>query len=71
MEADGTLRGAISFLLPPGQRLITGAVAQSTEDFSIAVALPPNFASGAVVEIDTPAGPINARFEYLRDIPND
>jgi hypothetical protein len=71
MAPDGSLHGAVSFVLSPGQRLITGAAAQGTEEFAISVELPPNFASGAIVKIDTPAGPVNARFEYLRDIPND
>jgi hypothetical protein len=71
MAADGSLHGVVSFILSPGQRLITGAAAQSAEDFAIAVELPPDFSSGAIVELNTPAGPVNARFEFLRDIPND
>ncbi len=70
MAADGSLHGIVNFFLSPGQRLITGAVAEGSEEFAISVELPPNFASGAIVEINTPAGRVNARFEFLRDVPN-
>ncbi|HZV21678.1 MAG TPA: hypothetical protein VE986_09050 [Hyphomicrobiales bacterium] len=69
-DSNGTLRGVVRFILSPGQRLITGAIAESTEDFAVNVELPPHFASGAPVQIDTPAGPINARFEFIRSIPS-
>jgi hypothetical protein len=31
--------------------------------------LPPNFADGRVITIDTPLGPVNAKFEKVKDIP--
>ena len=68
---DGSYRGVVKYTLSPGQRLITGAVAETPQEFAIRLELPRDFAQGAVARIDTPTGPINARFEFLRDIPND
>lgn len=67
---DQSLKGAVRFTLSPGQQLITGAIAASLQDFIVPLHLPTHFADGAIVEIQTPLGPVNARFEKLRDIDN-
>ena len=65
---DRSLKGAVKFTLSPGQQLITGATATSQQDFIVPLHFPPDLEQGTVVEIQTPLGPVNARFEKLRDV---
>jgi hypothetical protein len=59
--------GTIQFTLPPGHTTITG-VAASTEPivFQVPIKLPIEFATGDVHRIETPAGPVNAKFQKLK-----
>lgn len=69
-EADGTMRGVVEYVLPAGTALITGAPSGAVPArISVNLTLPPNFADGQVLTIETPLGPVNARFEKIKDIP--
>lgn len=69
-EKDGSLQGAVRFTAPPGMPLITGISGPTNPTVvSIPISLPPGFADGAVTRIETPMGPLNARFEKIRDLP--
>jgi hypothetical protein len=65
---DGAhIEGKVRFALPVGQASITGA-ATSAEPLKIEVPLrlPTDFNATDVHRIETPIGPINARFEKVR-----
>jgi hypothetical protein len=68
-ERDGSMEGAVEFVLPPGVALITGAPAEAPTRVSVRLYLPAGFDDGRTVAIETPLGPVNARFEKLKDIP--
>jgi hypothetical protein len=66
---DGSLEGAVEYVIPPSTPLITGAAAGAAPmRVSIALKLPANFDDGRVVTVDTPLGPVNVRLEKIRDI---
>lgn len=67
---DGSLEGLVRFIIPAGAQLITGlSASDSPQEVTAKIALPFEFDDGKhVVRIDTPAGPVNARFERLREI---
>src|SRR6266550_3778567 len=63
-KPDGSLDGAVEYVLPAGTSLITGAPAGvAPTRISTKLNLPAEFADGRVVTIETPLGPVNARFE--------
>ncbi len=67
---DGSMEGAVEYVLPAGISLITGAPAVVAPTRIITkISLPANFADGRIVSIDTPLGPVNARFEKVKDLP--
>jgi hypothetical protein len=67
---DGSMEGAVEYVIPGGTPLITGAPASLTPTrVTVKLALPKGFDDGRVVAIETPLGPVNAKFEKLRDIP--
>lgn len=67
---DGTLEGVVQFIVPAGMKLVTGLVAGGEpQTLSAPIKLRREFGDGiAITRIDTPAGPVNARFEFLREI---
>jgi hypothetical protein len=68
-KADGAgFSCRISYTILPGIALITGAgpMANPTE-ITLTFDLPLNFADGVIVGIETPTGPLNAKFTKLRD----
>lgn len=69
-HTDGSLNGLVKFKVPAGAQLITGMTAGSHGQEVVAeLNLPNGFAeSQIVVRIDTPAGPVAARFEKLREV---
>ena len=70
-KRDGTLEGVVEYVLPAGASLITGAPAGvAPTRVSTKLTLPADFADGRVITIDTPLGPVNAKFEKLKDIPS-
>lgn len=69
-RADGSFEGVVQFEVPPGTPLITGLAASAPQKIAASVALPKGFDDGKTVTlIHTPAGPVNARFERLRELP--
>lgn len=70
MTADGThIEAQIRFTLPVGNQSITGMSAEA-EPISIEVPLrlPIEFNRNDVHRIETPIGPINAKFEKIRNV---
>lgn len=69
-KRDGSLEGVVEYVLPAGASLITGAPAGvAPTRVTTKLTLPVDFADGRVVTIDTPLGPVNAKFEKVKDIP--
>jgi hypothetical protein len=67
--ADGSLDGAVNYVLPAGLASITGAPAGATPiPVSVRLNLPPDFHSGRTIAIETPTGPVNARFEKMKEL---
>ena len=70
VKPDGSLEGAVEYVIPAGISLITGAPAGTAPTrVTIKLSLPARFDDGRVVTIDTPVGPVNVRFEKIKDIP--
>ena len=66
-QPDGTMEGVIEYVLPAGVSLITGAPAGvAPTRVSINLSLPAGFDDGRVVAIETPLGPVNAKFVRCR-----
>jgi len=78
MKYDGTIARksddsgfvcSVVYIIPPGIPLITGAPPPAQpQRIPLQFELPMNFADKRVVLIETPLGPVNARFEKIRDI---
>jgi hypothetical protein len=69
-EEDGSMQGAIEYVIPGGVSLITGAPAGvAPTRVTVKLNLPAGFDDGRVVTIETPMGPVNAKFEKVKDIP--
>jgi hypothetical protein len=69
-EPDGTLEGIVSFIVPSDTQLISGLTTNQSQTLTVQVRFAPGFDDGVkITRIDTPAGPINARFERLREVP--
>ena len=67
---DGTLEGTVDYVLPAGVPLITGAPAGAIPArVTVKLDLPQNFYDGRTLSFDTPTGPVNARFEKVKEIP--
>ncbi|MBD9493183.1 hypothetical protein [Ensifer sp. ENS01] len=65
----GSWTGSISFTLPVGGSTITGQVStQEPIKIDVPIKLPLNFASSDFVRIETPTGPLNARFVLVRKL---
>ena len=71
-KPDGTgFSCSVVYVIPAGASLITTANSP-TEAMQIPLKfeLPIDFAQGAPIRIETPLGPVNARFEKLRSLDN-
>jgi hypothetical protein len=67
-SGDG-FRCKIRYTIKPGVSLITGPGPVAKEvPVNLTFDLPRNFGEGPVVAIDTPFGPLNAKFQKLADI---
>jgi hypothetical protein len=67
-EINNTVHCVINFRLSPGQISITGAFAgEGPIDLTVPLALPIPIDPSEVYRIDTPIGPINAKFEKIRN----
>ena len=66
---DGSLQGTLEYSVPAGVSLITGApVGTAPARIAARLHLPADFDDGRVVAIETPLGPVNAKFEKAKDI---
>jgi hypothetical protein len=62
-------RCELQYTIPPGVSLITGPGPVAKEvPVNSTFDLPKDFGDGPVVGIDTPFGPLNAKFQKLADI---
>lgn len=69
VEQGALLSGTVVFILPIGNQSITGTAATSEPIvFEVPIQLPTKINEQEIYPIQTPAGPINARFEKLRDL---
>jgi hypothetical protein len=68
-EDNQHIEGMVRFMLPIGNQSITGAIAEA-EPIAIEVLLklPTEFNRNDVHRIETPLGPINAKFEKIRGL---
>jgi hypothetical protein len=67
---DGSMQGVIEYVVPAGVPLITGAPAGVTSTrIAMKLNLPVGFDDGRVITLETPLGPVNAKFEKAKDIP--
>jgi hypothetical protein len=70
-KRDGSMEGVVEYVLPAGTSLITGAPAGvAPTRVSVKLTLPAGFDDGRVITIETPLGPVNAKFERVKDIPS-
>jgi len=65
---DGkTITGSVSFIIPIGHQTITGAAATTEPiSFDVPIKLPTEINKNEVFRIETPAGPVNAKFEKIK-----
>ena len=65
----GALDCTVEYTIPPGMPLIAGSgpVAAPTP-VTLKFELPANFSEGVLVRIDTPFGPLNAKFVKLGEL---
>lgn len=68
-NADGSLEGTLDYVIPSNTPLITGAPSGAAPTrIRLNLKLPANFDNGQIVTVETPLGPVNARFEKVKDI---
>jgi hypothetical protein len=65
-NSDGSMEGALAYIIPPNTSLITGA---APTPVTVKLNFPAHFDDGRILKIDTPLGPVNAKFEKIKDIP--
>jgi hypothetical protein len=66
---EGGFSCRVSYVVPTGIALITGpGPVASPTPVTISFDLPANFAEGPIIGIQTPFGPLNAKFTKLRDL---
>jgi hypothetical protein len=69
-KSDGTgFSCRLTYTVPAGGTLITGfGPAPTPTPVTLPFDLPTNFAEGPIVRIETPMGPLNAKFAKLADL---
>jgi hypothetical protein len=69
-KPDGSAyRFSVVYVVPAGASLITGAPPSATPvTVPVEFELPRDFTDGRVITIETPRGPVNAKFGKLRDL---
>lgn len=65
-EAASQVIGSLSYRVPAGVSLITGFQAPEGSEIKMPFSIATSFADGDIVRIDTPAGPVNAKFQKIR-----
>jgi uncharacterized membrane-anchored protein YitT (DUF2179 family) len=68
-DQDGKFSASISLTVPAGTTLVTGQILPNPFTQTITAILPPDFANGQSLPIQTTMGPVNAIFKKLRDLP--
>lgn len=67
-RTDGGFNFHVKYVIQPGTQLITGMGSVATPTpVSLDFTVPADFASGTILTIQTPFGPINAKMSKLRD----
>jgi hypothetical protein len=65
---DGSVRFEVRYVVQPGTQLITGMGSVGTPTpVQLDFVAPKDFSSGVIITIQTPLGPVNAKFSKLRD----
>jgi hypothetical protein len=68
-KSQAGYRCSLVYLIPAGAALITGhSPPTAPQRVPLEFDLPDNFANGQTLRIETPLGPLNARFQKLRDL---
>ncbi|MGX4804847.1 hypothetical protein [Bradyrhizobium guangdongense] len=69
IQPDGqSLKVSIVYVIPAGTTLITSTTAPTAEQrIPLEFMLPTDFWNGQVIGIATPLGPVNAKFQKLRE----
>jgi len=68
VSSDNGIKCTVLYVIPPGSTLITGATSPTTEQrIPLEFTLPKDFWNGQVIAIATPLGPVNVKFQKLRD----
>jgi hypothetical protein len=63
-------RALLIFTIPPDRPVITGGVSPATPtSVPIPFKLPKAFDDGRIIPFETPMGPLNVRFEKIRELP--
>lgn len=69
-KPDGSIEGVVEYVLPAGVSSITGSpTGVAPTRISLNLMLPVGFDDGRVVAIQTPVGPLNAKFQKIKEIP--
>ena len=69
LQTDAGLKCTIVYVIPAGAPVITGSPPPASEQrIPLEFVLPNNFANGETIGIATPLGPVNAKFQKLRDL---
>ena len=67
---NGNLSGVVEYEVPAGVSLITGGPPPNhPTKLSLKLELPAGFDDGRTITIETPVGPVNARFEKIKELP--
>jgi len=65
---NGQIGFHIDYTITPGTQLITGVgTVPNPTPVALDFTAPPNFAEGAIIGVQTPFGPVNAKITKLRD----
>lgn len=65
---NSLINGILKYKVSAGGSLITGFTAPHDLEFSVPFQIPASFADGNVVRVDTPNGPVNAKFQKIRGV---
>ena len=67
-ERSGDITLSLSVTLPKGVSLIQGGTHPDETQYGFNATLPEDFAERSHVSIQTPLGPVNARFRRIREL---
>lgn len=69
LDVDGSLVGRVTVSAPPNGTLVQGvSTGPSGVTYETSFVIPTDFETRDYVRIDTPFGPVNAKFSKLRDL---